>query len=129
MSHHYLLQTPHAVLGFAERPTMDSIKARGLGEYTIYRGDGQALKEVLVRRNRNSNLVIVGRTPAPLQAMSTLNLHRLLKHYEKIVKIWPEQSHTVTRLWRQLDRRAELLALVVDTSTSTSTSEPLPVSD
>jgi hypothetical protein len=108
----YLLRTPDTVLAFDERPTQDSVKARGVGEYVLYRGDGQALKELSVIRNRNSNLKVIGRTPSTLDGMSTLNLNRLLKRYDPIVKIWPEQSRAVTAVRKQLDQRAALVAQV-----------------
>jgi hypothetical protein len=112
----YLLRTPTEVLGFAERPTQDSIKARGVGEYTLLRSDGQALKDISVTLNRNSNLKVAGRTPATLDGMTTLNLNRLLKYYERIVKIWPEQSRAVTQVRKQLEQRAELTKQAVPAS-------------
>jgi hypothetical protein len=106
----YLLRTPEKSVFLDERPSQESVKLRGVGEYLLCKDDGQVLKELSVTRNRNGNLAISGRTPDTLSGMSELNLNRLIKYYERIVKIWPEQARAVNSVRKQLETRAARVA-------------------
>jgi len=107
----YLLVTEAGGLEpLVDRPTQEDVKQRGEGSYTLCRADGQALKDFLVVTNKRSNLQVVGTTPQRLRGLSTLNLTRLVKYYERIVKIWPEQSKAVRQVQSELSYRQHLTA-------------------
>ena len=98
-------------VGFAdERPTQEHFKSLGIGEYELRRGDGSLTKSYLVTRNRNNNLTITGYAPDGLAGISTLNLNRLLKYYEKIVKYWPVKNADVRKIQSELTLRSTIIA-------------------
>jgi hypothetical protein len=99
----------HSVRRFTGRPTQEEIKALGTGSYTLAHDDGQSIKDFTVVVNRNGNLQITGTTPPELEKMSTLNLNRLLRYYERIVKIWPAQARQVKLVTGELTRRQKLI--------------------
>jgi hypothetical protein len=88
----YMLETggdPPQQEGLTERPTHEDIKGRGEGEYTLRRDDGTVIKHFRVSTNRNGNLKVEALSPDGLEGISTLNLHRMIKDYRRIVKLWP----------------------------------------
>ena len=106
----------HRVIAvFAERPTMDSIKNEcGEGTHNLYNGEGKLLRRFVVTTNRNGNLKIQGFTAEGLEAVSTINLHRLAKQYVRIVKVWPAKLNDVKALQKELQRRDTLIEEAID---------------
>ena len=103
------------VVTFDERPTMDYVKtACGEGVHTLYNGEGKVLRRFHVSTNRNGNLKIVGTTGDGLEIVSTINLHRLVKQYVRIVKVWPAKLSDTRALARELTRRENLLETALD---------------
>lgn len=93
-----------------DRPTQEQIKGQfGLGEWTLRRGDGTALKHYRVTRNRRGNLGIEPSTPVNLDGISILNLNRLVRYYDRIVKIWPAQTAQVRKVQAELAKRDALV--------------------
>ena len=114
MDHSYLLVAEGSGLApLTDRPTQEDIKQRGEGAYTLCRADGQALKDYVVVTNKRGNLQITASTPERLRGLSTLNLTRLVKYYERIVKIWPEQSKAVRVVQSELSYRKTLVGSAV----------------
>lgn len=108
-THKYLLVLPDgSVVPSEDRPKQTDIRDRGVGNYTLHRADGQTLKAFHVAMNRNGNLTITGTTPGHLEGLSTLNLERLVRYYDRIIKIWPDQQRQVTKVTAELAARAEL---------------------
>jgi hypothetical protein len=110
----YILQAVtegHSTIVVAdERPTMEWVKdACGEGTHTLFNGEGKVLRRFTVVTNRNGNLKITGTTPEGLEGVSTLNLHRLVKQYVRIVKVWPAKLSDTRALSRELTRREALL--------------------
>ena len=110
----YILQAVtagHSTIVVAdERPTMEWVKdACGEGTHTLFNGEGKVLRRFTVSTNRNGNLKIVGHTPEGLEGISTLNLHRLVKQYVRIVKVWPAKLADTRALAKELNRREALL--------------------
>ena len=95
---------------FEDRPTMDYVKETyGEGEHTLSSNEGKVLRYFTVSLNRNSNLKITGVAPTGLEAVSTLNLHRLIKQYIRIVKVWPAKMSDAKSLQKELARRETLI--------------------
>lgn len=98
------------VVGYDDRPTMETVKNTfGEGIHILHNGEGKELKRFHVTTNRNGNLRIVGETPVGLEAISTLNLHRLVKQYIRIVKVWPAKVNDAKALQKELNRRDTLI--------------------
>lgn len=85
-------------------------KTFGRGTYETYRPDGQKLRTYTVRLNRKQTLSVDSDKANGLEALSTLNLERLIKRYEGITKIWPEGSRAqVRKIEVELERRKTLI--------------------
>lgn len=106
----YILITPAGVLGQTERPTQDEIKGLGAGEYVLRRADGAVIKSFTVYQNQKGNLSITSATPQQLEGVSTYNLHRLVKRYEGIVKLWPAKQVDVKKVTTEIDSRMAVLS-------------------
>lgn len=111
------------VMPSEERPTMDFVKTScGEGVHTLYNGEGKVLKHFHVTTNRNGNLKIVGETPHGLEAISTLNLDRLVKQYLRIVRIWPAKVNDAKALQKELARRVSLMEDAIEADGNGNTS-------
>jgi hypothetical protein len=106
----YVLVAPEGIVFTVDRPKQADIRKHGIGDYTLMRADGQTLKRFTVTLNRNGNPNIVASTPDRLEGLSTLNLERLVRYYDRIVKIWPEQNKPVLQVLNEMERRKVVLA-------------------
>jgi hypothetical protein len=97
------------------RPTGEFFASTfGRGEYITYRPDGQKLRTYTVRLNRKQTLSVDSEKATGLEALSTLNLERLIKRFEGIIKIWPAGVGTqVRKVEQEIQRRKELIDTVV----------------
>jgi hypothetical protein len=93
------------------RPTGDMLaKLFGRGTYETYRPDGQMLRTYTVRLNRKQTLSVDSDKANGLEALSTLNLERLIKRFEGITKIWPAGVGTqVRKVHVEIERRKTLV--------------------
>jgi hypothetical protein len=98
------------------RPTGDSLaEALGRGVYTTYRPDGQAIRTYHVRLNRKGTLSVDTEKATGLEALSTLNLERLIKRFDGITKIWPAGVNTqVRKVEAEIQRRKTLVDVTHD---------------
>ena len=96
------------------RPTQEDIKSFGEGEYTLRKGDGQVSKHFAVVTNRNGNLRVDATDPEGLDAISTLNLQRMVRDYARIVKCWPNSASAkdYKRVTAEVQARAALVGAV-----------------
>jgi hypothetical protein len=88
------------------RPTQAEIKEAGLGITSLYRLDGSLAKAYTVEGTRTGGRKIRVEDPKELEGVSTLNLDRMHRAYDKIVKHWPTQG----KIRAELDAREKLLA-------------------
>src|SRR5215203_65186 len=78
----------------------------GRGTYETYRPDGQRLRTYTVRLNRKQTLSVESEKATGLEALSTLNLERLIKRFEGIIKIWPAGvGGQVRKVQTEIERR------------------------
>lgn len=100
--------------GTDERPTQEDIKSFGEGEYVLRKADGTVSKVFTVIVNRNGNLRVVGSDPQGLDAISTLNLTRMVRDYARIVKCWPGSASAkdYKRVTDEVQARAALVGQV-----------------
>ena len=90
----------------ANRPTQADLKQRGWATYTLRRRDGSVVKRWRVVRNRNGNPKVETETPVNLEGVTTLNLERMLRAYERIVKHWPAKAADVRKINNEISSRA-----------------------
>ena len=104
--------------GTEERPTQESFKSFGEGQYAIRRADGSISKNITVSVNRNGNLKVVGTNPEGLDAISTLVLGRMVRAYAVIVKAWPksQSAKEYKRVVDEVQARATLVGTVAPRS-------------
>jgi hypothetical protein len=89
----------------ANRPTQADLKQRGWATYTLRRRDGSVVKRWRVVRNRNGNPKVETETPVNLEGVTTLNLERMLRAYERIVKHWPAKAADVRKINNEISSR------------------------
>lgn len=106
--------TQNGPYGTDERPTFEDIKNFGEGEYVLRKEDGTISKTFTVLVNRNGNLRVIGTDPEGLDAISTLNLNRMVRDYARIVKCWPASASAkdYKRVIAEVQARAALVAAV-----------------
>jgi hypothetical protein len=92
-----------------ERPTQAEIKERGLGITWLYRPDGSLQKAYTVEGTRTGGRKITAENPRDLEGVSTLNLQRMNRAYDKIVKHWPAQATAQRKIKVELEGREKLL--------------------
>lgn len=100
--------------GTDKRPTFEDIKNFGDGEYVLRKADGTVSKFYTVIVNRNGNLRVVGTDPQGLDAISTINLNRMVRDYARIVKCWPTSASAkdYKRVTDEVQARAALVGRV-----------------
>ena len=116
----YILLTPKELKRLDERPKQDDIiriheemvTDELPGEYTLVMEDGRVAKKFVVSTNRRGNWSIRGESPAELEGVTTLNLHRTRKALETVAKYWPAKQADIRKIDKVLAARAELLGLV-----------------
>lgn len=82
----------------------------GRGTYETYRPDGQRLRTYTVRLNRKQTISVDSEKATGLEALSTLNLERLIKRFEGITKIWPAGvAGQVRKVEVEIQRRKALV--------------------
>jgi len=92
------------------RPTQAEIKEAGLGLTSLYRLDGALAKAYTVEETRTGGRKIRVEDPKELEGISTLNLDRMHRAYDKIVKHWPTQASAQRKIRAEIDAREKLLA-------------------
>lgn len=92
------------------RPTQAEIKEAGLGSTSLYRLDGSLAKAFTVEGTRTGGRKITAENPKELEGISTLNLNRMHRAYDKIVKHWPAQATAQRKIKAELEGREKLLA-------------------
>lgn len=102
--------------GTDTRPTQEQVKSFGPGEYTLRKGDGSVSKHFLVSTNRNGNLKMEASSPDGLDAISTLNLERMVRDYARIVKCWPKSPSA--RDYKKVVDEVQARAVLVGSVTS-----------
>ena len=123
----YILEVSKAdetfLVTFDERPTMEFIKTEyGLGTHTLYNGEGKVLRIFHVVPTKTGGVKITGVNPDGLQAVSTLNLHRLVKQYVRIIKVWPAKLNDGKALQKELQHRDTLIEDVLEQLTKAQAS-------
>ena len=96
------------------RPTQAKLKERGWATYTLRRRDGSVVKRWRVVRNRNGNPKVETETPVNLEGVTTLNLERMLRAYERIVRHWPAKATDVRKINTELSGRAGFVDTAID---------------
>src|SRR5262245_54572034 len=85
--------TGHRAFEFVtKRPTQEQLKTLGLATYTLRRPDGSVVKRWRVVTNRNGNPKVETETPVNLEGITSLNLERMLRAYDRIVRHWPAKA-------------------------------------
>jgi hypothetical protein len=107
--------------GTEQRPTLDSFKGFGPGEYEIRRADGSISKHVSVSVNRNGNFRVVATNAEGLDAISTVVLQRMVRAYAPIVKAWPKSASA--KDYKKVIDEVQARAVLVGT-VSTATPKP-----
>lgn len=98
------------------RPTGEMLaQTYGRGEYIVYRPDGQAIRSYTVRLNRKGSLSVETLKATGLEALSSLNLERLLKRFDGITKIWPAG---VASQVRKVQQEISTRKILIDMSTA-----------
>jgi hypothetical protein len=112
--------------GTDQRPTLDSFKSFGEGQYAIRRGDGSISKNVLVTINKNGNFRVQSFTPEGLDAISTVVLKRMVRAYGPIVKAWPRSASArdFKKVVDEVQARAALVGLVSNSKNWVAASTP-----
>jgi hypothetical protein len=87
------------------RPTQEALRQRGLATYILRRHDGSVVKKFRVVLNRNGNPKVETETPVGLEGVSTVNLQRMLRAYDRIVKHWPAKAADVRRIDAEITAR------------------------
>jgi hypothetical protein len=93
------------------RPTQEQMKTKGLATYTLRRPDGSMLKRFRVVLNRNGNPKVETETPVNLEGITTVNLKRMERAYERIVKYWPAKAADVRRVHAEVVAREAFAAV------------------
>lgn len=107
----YIEKTEKGDLRHCEvRPTQAEIKERGLGTTWLYRMDGSLAKTYVVEETRTGGRKIKADPPKDLEGISTLNLQRMQRAYDKIVKHWPAQRTAQRKIVTELETRETLLS-------------------
>ncbi len=107
-----------------KRPTQHDLRDRGYATYTLRRGDGSAVKKWRVVRNRNGNPKVETETPVQLEGITTQNLERMLRSYERIVRYWPAKASDVRKIQSEIDARSEFLATVASVPSGSAQRSP-----
>ena len=102
--------------GTDSRPTQEDFKSFGEGEYVLRRADGSVAKHFRVSLNRNSNLKMEASDPEGLDGISTLNLERMVRDYQRIVKCWPKSASA--KDYRKVVDEVQARAALVGTVTA-----------
>lgn len=92
-----------------KRPTQAELRERGFATYTLRRPDGSVVKRWRVLRNRNGNPKVQTETPVNLEGVTTTNLERMLRAYDRIVRHWPAKASDVRRINAELTSRNEFV--------------------
>lgn len=105
-------------IGCETRPTQESFKDYGEGEYAIRREDGSVSKHITVSINRNGNLKVEASSPEGLDGLSTIVLKRLVRAYTPIVKYLPKSASAkeYRRVLDEVQARAALISAVASRS-------------
>ena len=91
------------------RPTQAQLKERGLATYTLRRIDGSVVKRWRVVTNRNGNPKVETETPVNLEGVTSVNLERMLRAYDRIVKHWPAKAADVRKINAELAARSNVI--------------------
>lgn len=91
------------------RPTQAQLKERGLATYTLRRTDGSVVKRWRVVMNRNGNPKVETETPVNLEGVTSVNLERMLRAYDRIVKHWPAKASDVRKINAELAARSNVI--------------------
>lgn len=100
----------------AKRPTQSDLKQRGYATYTLRRPDGSVIKKWRVVRNRNGNPKVEPETPVQLEGVTTANLERMLRSYERIVRHWPAKASDVRKIHSEIATRLEFVDAAAPTN-------------
>ncbi len=95
--------------GVNKRPTQEQLKGRGLATYTLRRPDGSVVKRWRVVINRNGNPKVETETPINLEGVTSVNLGRMLRAYERIVRHWPAKASDVRKINAELAARGAIV--------------------
>lgn len=105
----YLLEYDGVVTPIPERPTHDELKNKGVGVYSLRHHDGALIRRHHVDINRLSNMSISTELPRELEGVTTNNLGRLIRAYDKVVKYWPAKASDVRKIRVEIEFRNQLI--------------------
>jgi hypothetical protein len=94
-----------------KRPTQEELKQQGEAGYVLRRADGSLIKRWNVVKNRNGNLRVDTETPTGLEGITSANLARMNRAFERIVKHWPAKTADVRKINAELAARGSIVAL------------------
>ena len=116
MKKYIIVGTQAGPYGTDERPTQEDIKSFGEGEYTLHKEDGSVSKHFAVVTNRNGNLRVVASNPTGVSGISTINLNRMVRDYNRIVKLWPDSASArdYKKVVAEVQARAALVGVASD---------------